>query len=638
MNTDPAVVKLVTLVLFVKRIDAGRYYIPFCSNQKICLLQAQEDRMNVLWLLIVTVFLLVIGYRFYSGFLSKLLGEDAKRTTPAVQFRDGVDYCPTKSPVVFAHHFASIAGAGPILGPTLALMYGVVPVWVWVLVGGIFIGAVHDYVTLFVSIREKGRSIAEIARRSLGDAGFALMIAFTIVMVILVTSAFLVASATSLTSLVSLEHLKLAADQNLLKTVVKEGVTMGKIGGIASTSVIFITLCAPLVGFLIYKKNTSLKITFPLAIAVCALSVLIGLKVPVTLDVDTWMILLAVYSLFAAGAPVWLLLQPRDFINVFILYGGIALLIAGAIGAGINGETIGAPAFNLASATPKLGLIWPFLFITVACGAISGFHALVAGGTVSKQVTNEKSARVIGYGGMLLETLLAVGVIIALGSGISFGEYSAIVFPEEGKSNPILAFALGMSGLMHKGLHIPMVFGTVFGILMVEGFVATTLDTAVRINRYLFEELWTIVFRNPPRWIKSYLFNSGLSVLLMLLLAFTNAFTVIWPIFGTANQLLAALTLITLAVWLAASRKKNGFLILPAVFMIATTFFSLAFLLKKYFEGRNYLLLVTDVIMILLSVALVVVAVRSKKRVRGEKVSGEVASSGEEQIVKEEVR
>ncbi|MBN1760927.1 MAG: carbon starvation protein A [Chitinispirillaceae bacterium] len=568
--------------------------------------------MNVLWLLVGAVVLVGLGYRFYSRYLARILGEDPERVTPAVELQDGADYCPTKTPVVFAHHFASIAGAGPIIGPTMAMMYGYLPVWLWVVIGGIFFGAVHDYVTLFVSIRERGKSIAEIARKSLGDSGFGLMISFTIVMILLVTSAFLVASARSLTSLVSLAQMKLPDNQYFLQTVVKDGVVMGKIGGIASTSVIFITLCAPLVGFLNYRKNVSLGITMPLAIIICIASIGIGMRMPVALDVNVWMITLSIYSFLAAGVPVWILLQPRDFTNVFILYGGLLLLVAGTIGAGIQGVTAQAPALNLAggSAAPALGLIWPFLFITVACGAISGFHALVAGGTVSKQVTNEKEARSIGYGGMLLETLLAIGVIIAITGGISFDEYASIVHPTGAKSNPILAFALAMSGLMQKGLHIPMVFGTVFGILMVEGFVATTLDTAVRINRYLFEELWSILFKNPPGWIRSYLFNSGLSVVLMLVLAFTNAFSAIWPIFGTANQLMAALTLVTLAAWLAANRKKNGFLMLPFFFMIVTTLFSLSFLAKRYFVQHNFILLGADLIMVLLAVGLIVVAVK----------------------------
>jgi carbon starvation protein len=569
--------------------------------------------MNVLWLLIGAFIFILLGYRFYSGRLAGILGEDKNRITPAIELQDGVDYCPTKSPIVFAHHFASIAGAGPIIGPTMALMYGTIPVWLWVVIGGVFFGAVHDYVTLFVSIRERGKSIAEIARKSLGDGGFGLMIAFTIVMILLVTSAFLVASATSLTSLVSLEQMKLPSDQGMLKTVIKDGVAMGKIGGIASTSVIIITLFAPIIGILNYRKNISLGITMPLAILVCLISIIIGMRAPVSLNVNTWMIVLSIYTLVAAGIPVWILLQPRDFTNVFILYFGLALLVVGTIGAGLQGVTATAPAFNLAggASAPALGHIWPFLFITVACGAISGFHALVAGGTVSKQVTCEPHARIIGYGGMLLETMLAVGVIIALAAGIPFDEYAQIVHPSAGSSNPILAFAIAMSGLMYKGLHIPMVYGTVFGILMVEGFVATTLDTAVRINRYLFEELWSIIFKKPPVWIKSYLFNSGLSVVLMLILAFTNAFSAIWPVFGTANQLLAALTLVTLAAWLAANRKKNQFLMLPAFFMIVTTVFALVFLAQRYFVRDNYILLAADIVMILLAAGLIGVAIKT---------------------------
>jgi carbon starvation protein len=566
--------------------------------------------MNILVLLFVALIALYLGYRFYAGFLSKVLGIDPSAKTPAVEFNDGKDYCPTKNQIVFAHHFSSIAGAGPILGPTMAIIFGVLPVWMWLIIGGIFIGAVHDYVSLFVSIREKGKSIAEIARTSLGKPGFTLVIIFTILMIVLVTSAFLVASATSLTSMISLETLRLPSDQNILRTAVVNGILMGKIGGIASTSVIIITLFAPLIGYLNYKKNVSVAIVTTVAIIICLIAVITGVYLPVNLDRTVWMIVLSIYTLFAAGVPVWMLLQPRDFVNAYILYGGILLLVMGAIGAGLSGTTIDAPLFNVQAGTLKLGLIWPVLFITVACGAISGFHALVTGGTVSKQVTSEKSAKTIGYGGMLLESLLAVGVVIALCSGIRFDDLTAIIYPEKGISNPILAFALAMSGLVHKGLHIPMVYGTIFGILLVEGFVATTLDTAVRINRYLFEELWSILFVKTPGWMKSYLFNSLLSVGLMLILAFTNAFSAIWPIFGTANQLLAALTLITLAAWLSMKGKKNFFVVIPAFFMIITTIFSLVLLAQKYLRNSNYVLFTTDILMMVLSVALVVVAVR----------------------------
>jgi len=262
--------------------------------------------MNVAFVMIAALVLLGLAYRIYSRILARSFGEDPARKTPALELKDGVDYCPTKSPVVFAHHFASIAGAGPILGPTLAILYGVGPVWFWVLVGGIFIGAVHDYATLFVSIRERGRSIAEIARRSLGDAGFALMIAFTIVMVVLVTSAFLVASATSLTSLVPLAKLGLSPEQGLIKTVDKGGVLFGQIGGIASTSVIIITLFAPLIGFLNYRKNAAVWISTIAAIVVCFASIAIGMRFPISLSVHAWMIVLGLYTAVAAGVPVWI--------------------------------------------------------------------------------------------------------------------------------------------------------------------------------------------------------------------------------------------------------------------------------------------------------------------------------------------
>jgi len=574
--------------------------------------------MNVSILALVALPLFFLAFRFYSRYLSKRYGEDPNRPTPAIEFNDGKDYCPTKTPVVFGHHFASIAGAGPILGPTIALLYGVVPVWLWIILGGILIGAVHDYTTLFASLREKGKSIAEIAKKSLGDTGFALVIAFTIIMIVLVTSAFLVASARALTSLVPLKILGLPPSQTIFKTVIKNGVEMGKIGGIASMSAIVITALAPILGYLNYKRKASVAITAPLAIGIALFSVFIGIHHPVSLPQRTWMVLLASYSFIAAGIPVWLILQPRDYTNVFILYGGIIFLVIATFSAGISGVRIEAPLFNVHQGISRLGLIWPFLFVIVACGAISGFHALVAGGTSAKQVTSERSARLIGYGGMLLESILAIGVIAAISAGIAFKDYLGIVFPAKaGASNPILGFALGMGGLLNKGLGIPFSYGSIFGILMVEGFIATTLDTAVRLNRYLFEELWGIIFKGRvPGIMRYYLFNSGLSVVIMLFLALTNAFLAIWPIFGTANQLLAALTLITLTVWLILTKRKAIFTAIPAGFMLVTTLFSLIFLFKRYLTTHNTILLVADAGLFLLAIALTWVAVKTFRRLR----------------------
>ena len=572
--------------------------------------------MNVLVFLFLAILAYWLASRFYGSFLARSLGEDEAHPTPAVSINDGRDYVPTRRSVVFAHHFSAIAGAGPIIGPTMAILYGFVPAWLWVVLGAIFIGAVHDFTSLFVSMREGGKSIAEVARRTLGAAGFNLFIAFTIVMIVLVTSSFLSATSISLTSLWPLSKIGVEEGQTFLKTVTVDGVVMGRIGGIASMSVILITLCSPLLGWLIYRKGLPTLPAYVLASAICVGSVLLGIVFPVTLAPGVWMILIAIYVLFASGTPVWLILQPRDFINVQILYGGIVLMVVSILSVGLKGLPISTPSFNLGEGVTNLGLIWPMMFITIACGAISGFHSLVAGGTTGKQLARETDARKVGFNAMLLESALSVCVLIALGVGLSFVDYKSIVWPavEGAKSNPILGFSLAAGRLFHLGLGIPVALGTVFGILLVEGFVVTTLDAAVRLNRYLFEELWTILFQNPPALLRHYWFNSGLSVVLMLLLAWTNAFNALWPIFGTANQLLAALGLLAVSGWLLLRGRRYSFALAPAVFMIATTMASLGILLRNYVRAGNWILVATDVLMMVLGLG--VVALAAKKFLR----------------------
>jgi len=569
--------------------------------------------MNVLVILFAAAAVFVAAGRLYSRYIAKSLGEDPAHPTPAVTCCDGRDYVPTKRYVVFAHHFSAIAGAGPILGPTMAILYGFVPAWLWVVFGGVFIGAVHDYTTLFISMREGGKSMAEVARRTLGPKGFNLFIAFTIVMIVLVTSSFLSATSISLTSLWPLAKIGVREGETFLKTVVRDGVVMGRIGGIASTSVIFITLCSPLLGFLLYKRKLKTAFAYILAAAICVASIFLGIAVPVTLAPTTWMIIISIYVLFAAGVPVWLILQPRDFINVQILYGGVGLMIVSLFSCGFQGMTVTMPRFNLAEGTLNLGFIWPMMFITIACGAISGFHCLVAGGTTGKQLAVEPDARRVGYNAMLLESLLSVCVLLALGAVMAFSDYKAIVWPADPavRSNPILGFSLAAGRLFHEGLGIPVALGTVFGILLVEGFVITTLDAAVRLNRYLFEELWAIVLRKVPALLKRYWFNSGLSVVLMWCLAYSNAFSALWPIFGTANQLLAAMALLTVSAWLLLRKRRNWFTLVPAVFMIATTLASLGILLAGYVKRANYVLVAADVLLLALSVGVIMLSVKT---------------------------
>lgn len=580
--------------------------------------------MNAAVLLIIAFVLFIIAYRFYARFIAKLFGENDANPTPSCSMKDDCDYVPTKPLVLFGHHFASIAGGGPVIGPTIALLFGFMPVWLWAVLGTIFIGAVHDMTTLFASVREKGKSVAEIAKSTLGPKGFFLFICFTILMLLMVTSAFLGLSATALTSLISLDVLKLAPDQTLVRTIEAGGVVKAQIGGIASTSVIVITCFAPIIGWLVYKKQINVYLAAVIAIIVCIVSVIVGLKIPVALSTNTWMVILCIYTLFAAGIPVWIILQPRDFTNSFLLYAGVAALFVGGIVAGFKGVTFEAPAFNVAQGNAKLGPIWPILFITVACGAISGFHCLVAGGTSSKQVSKESDVKRVAFGGMLLEGLLAIGVMIAVGCGIAFSDYMNIAFPTVAgvKSNPILAFAAGAGGLLDKAFGLPPLYGTIFGILLVEGFVVTTLDTAVRLNRYLFEELWQMIFKNVPKIFKTYIFNALISVVLMFLLAYNNAVMVIWPIFGSANQLLASLALIAVSVWLVNRKKTAWFTILPAIFMMVTTIYSLIYLLyDKYWPKKNIALSLVDILLIILSIGVIYIAFKKWRELKNNPVA-----------------
>lgn len=574
--------------------------------------------MNILVMLLIGLVIYYLGYRFYGRFMSKVFGENDANVTPAHEFADDRDYVPSPLGVAFSHHFASIAGAGPIVGPTVAVLFGIIPVWLWLLFGAVFFGAVHDFTALFTSMREKGRSLAEVARINLGKSGFLLFIGFTTLMIILVTSAFLGLTAASLTSLVPVTNMMIDGNDTVLKTITgADGVVRAQIGGIASTSVIVLSTCAPFIGWLLYKKNVNAWKVAGLAMVVGLASIVIGVFFPVSLNPKHWMIILSIYVVIAAGAPVWVVLQPRDFMNSFILYAGIIMMAIGVVAGGLQGVTSQAPAFNIAQGDIKLGYIWPFLFITVACGAISGFHSLVAGGTVSKQASKESHARVIGYGAMILEGVLALLVLLTVAGGLDFKTYMSIVWPDKGGANPILAFSLSMGGLLHNALGTPISFGTVFGILMVEGFVVTTLDTAVRLNRYLFEELWAVLFTNPPAWMKSYLFNAGLSAVLMLWLAWTNTFQMIWPIFGAANQLLAALTLIVVSVWLAYRGKPTMFTVVPAVFMTVTTMAGLVLLLvKTYVPKGNVPLIVADLVMLALSVGVAWVSIKKVMELR----------------------
>jgi carbon starvation protein len=480
-------------------------------------------------------------------------------------------------------------------------------------VGAILIGAVHDFACLFVSMREGGKTIAAVMRRLLGDGPFVLFALYIIFNLVLVNAAFLNLTAQTLTQTYELATLNLPEEWCPFRVVQgADGRPMAVAGGVASTSAIVLTLVAPLLGYLLVKRRMPEKFGYPLAAVVCVGSVVAGFYYPVTLPgqidfaawppaswlagwidpahlvlsaTQVWVLVLAAYVLVAAAVPVWLILQPREFVSVQFLYIGIGLMVASLIGVGFMGKPIQAAPTPLEQAAAS-GPLWPTLFITIACGSISGFHGLVASGTTCKQVSSELHCRHIGYGGMLGESMLAVCVTLALAVGLSQTDYLRYA------STPTGAFALSVGSIFEGGLMIPIWAGVVFGLLMVEGFILDTLDVAIRLNRLLFEEVWNVLLRGKvPAILRSPWTNAAISVALMLALALPNAAKVLWPIFGTGNQLLGAISLMTITLWFATHRKQALFVFIPAILIAITTFASLIYLFfAKYLPEKNYVL------------------------------------------------
>lgn len=569
--------------------------------------------MNIALVMLFSGIILAIGYRFYGYYINRVLQPDPDRPTPAQTINDGVDFIPTKPLVLFGHHFAAIAAAGPIVGPTLALYYGFLPAWFWIIFGVVLIGAMHDFTSLFIAVREGGKSVAEVARKTLGKPGFIFYIAFAILLCLLVIAAFLQLTAIALTSALPPDEVNIAASEaGGLHMTDAGGALKVQIGGVASASVIVMTLLAPVIGWMIYKRRMNLWLVTIVAFIISFGSIVFGYFYPVTFAPTTWIIAITGYVFFASWIPVWIILQPRDFVNAQILYLGLASMVAGVVVAGLNGAVIHTPALNLEEAmtAPNLGLLWPFLFITIACGAASGAHGLICGGTSCKQLANEKHARIIGYGGMLLEGLLALSVILIIAGGMDFEKYKAIVYPAQGGSNAPLAFALGLGNILHMAFGLPVVIGTIWGILLLEGFLVTTIDALVRLSRYLFEELWSTLFENPPAFLKSRIVNSLFVVVGFLSLTFTNAYLKIWPIFGAANQLLAALTMIAITAWLAQKARAYWFIAVPAGFMFVTTVTALVILLGRYISFGSWILVGTDLLLLVMAAGVAVLTFR----------------------------
>ena len=538
--------------------------------------------MNALILLVGGIVLFFIAYITYGSYLAKKWGIDPSRKTPAHTLRDNKDYVPTDAKVVLGHHFASIAGAGPITGPIIAAMFGWLPVYLWIILGCIFFGGVHDYGSLVTSLRNEGKTIGEVIRANIGNKAKLIFSLYAFLTICLVVAAFLDIAAG--TFAVDVDNAEIA------RTAASSG----------TASVLFIAV-ALLFGVLVYRKNVNLVLSTIIGVALLIGIIIVSQVAPfIAFSKFHWQIILTVYIICASIMPVWLLLQPRDYLSSFLLY---AMIIGGILGLFFARPNIVAPAF--VGFNVNNNFLFPILFVTVACGAISGFHSLVSSGTSSKQLRNEKDAKLVGYGAMLIEGVIA---IVALISVVAFTTTTG---------TPAVRFASGVATFM-ASFGVPLEIGKIFVTLTFASFVLTSLDSATRIGRYLLQELGEIELSNG-RVKKIILTNPYVATAgtVIVSLSFSvYGYAKIWGIFGAANQLLAGLALLAIAAWVKNHRKVTSWeTIIPLVFMFIVTLSALGILAFNNFKTGNYVLAIMAIVLTILALLELIVAFFSKKKV-----------------------
>ena len=555
-------------------------------------------------LLFFCLFFYFIGYRFYAGKLdSELIQPSDKKVTPAVEQNDGVDYVPSKPLVLFGHNFASIAGAGPVIGPIIAMHhFGWAITLVWILLGNVFIGAVHDYLTLMVSVRNRGSSIADIAETTMGYRAKAVFAIFLVLAMLLVIAVFGVVAA---------------------KTLIAQPEMVFPTFAIIPVSV--------LLGWCIYKKNLNLQMVSAVAVLTVILNIYIGFQIPVPLPEEGvlglspllfWFVILMIYAGVASVLPVQTLLQPRDYLSTYILFGSMGLAIAGLLWVG---PELNTPAWRGAMSEGQ-GPVWPMLFVLVACGAVSGFHSLVAGGTTSKQLATESQGKIISYGGMLTEGVVAVVTVLLVGGGLYWVapegggiDMTKLGFRETLQSGGwILAFGNGFGNIVHQMLPIlSFTFASMIAVLALNTFVLTTLDTAVRITRFLVQES---LGDKIPVFKNKYIVTVAV-VFVAYLIGATDGWQKIWPIFGATNQLIAAVALFVVATWLMAVKKPTQYVLYPAIFMVITTIGALGWQAWRFFTAPEPNLFLGGTAVVLIGLA-VFVGNEGMQALRGKRVVG----------------
>ena len=518
--------------------------------------------MTAILIIVAAIVLLLIGYVGYGSWLAKQWGIDPKKSTPAVEMEDGVDYVAAKPAVLMGHHFSSIAGAGPINGPIQAAVFGWVPVFLWCIIGGIFFGGLQDFGSLFASLRHNGKSVGEIIRDSMGKRAQKLFTIFALLVLILVIASFVNVVAGTFMS-----------DGGF-------GVSTAPTGNqtTAMISLLFIVL-AIIYGYITNRMGIgTLPATIGGIIGIVAI-VILGLNFGFVMSRTAWIVTIGIYIAVVSLVPVWILLQPRDYLSSFLLYGMMLLALVGIFVAAATGRSnFDIPAFT--GWNTSIGTLFPALFITVACGACSGFHSLIATGTSSKQLDNEKHAKPIAYGSMLIESALGIVALIAL--GMVYDKYTGGAF-----GGPPAAFAAGVATMFSD--ENSGTYNTIYALLTlaVSVFALTSLDTGTRLGRFLFSELF--LRENEKSWkdatgVRRFLAHPMVGTTFLVVIGCILgglSLSQIWGLFGAANQLLAGIALMAVCAWLGQAGKNNKMFYVPMVFMLAATLSSLLITVKK---------------------------------------------------------
>ena len=534
--------------------------------------------MNSLLVMVVTFVLYILAYNLYGKRLgSKLFELATKNITPAEKINDGVDYVPTNKFILTGHHFTSIAGTGPIVGPVLGVIWGWVPALLWVIFGSIFAGAVHDLGALVLSMRHEGKSIGDITGSVINPRTrtlFFLIIFFCLLIVIAIFA-------------ILMANLFVQYPQCVFPIWTEIFIAMG-------------------LSWYLYQKKGSLLVGSIVAITLMYFTIWLGLYLPLSLTNQTWLVIIMIYVFFASTMPVQRLLQPRDYINALELGVAMVLLVVGII---VRPLPIVAPAVipSPAGAPP----MFPFLFITIACGAISGFHSLVSSGTSAKQLDKEPSALAVGYGAMLLEAALATLVILAVTTGVTRAEWLK-TYAHYAQVPTLPTFAEGGARIVNA-LGIPKAFAlNILAVFMVS-FASTTIDTATRLQRYVIAEFGDSI---NQKWLTNKYVAAGIAVVSAYLMAFRGSANLIWPLFGATNQMLAGLALLTITVYLVKKNKPIGYTMIPMIFMIIMTTWGMVANFRSYLAAGNMLLTVINGLIILLELWMIVeaVTVLSKSR------------------------